>query len=461
MATQNSINNRSYVFNSDTSITAATDITATAGNITVGATSANANAKSLLFNKSRTGGVITTGDALGSVEFTGHDGTGYIVGSKITSTSSGTIGTDRVASDLQFYTHPDSTSASTLRMTINNAGCVTIAAPDAGTALTVTAGGVTATAGNFTASAGNLVLTAGDANVGNIAAADTAPFVNFKKSRAGSDITTGDILGSVTFQGYAPTSGYVTGASITSTSSGTIAENRVAGDLVFATHPNSATGLTPTTRLTIGPAGNLTIAAPDAGTALTITDGGLTVTSGATTLTPLAGTNGGVMVSSTAGVLSHVENPTTDGQLLISKADGSNPIWASLTAGSNITITPGANSITIAATGGGSTNWTTETGDFTIAMGSYYLCNKVSLVTATLPATATAGTWFKLAGMNSGGWKIAQNSGQSIIFNGNTSTSGATGYLASTANYDAVEIVCVVDNTTFQVVGSNGNITVA
>lgn len=39
----------------------------------------------------------------------------------------------------------------------------------------------------------------------------------------------------------------------------------------------------------------------------------------------------------------------TNGQVLI--GGGANPIWASITAGTNITLTPGANSLTIAATG--------------------------------------------------------------------------------------------------------------
>lgn len=110
--------------------------------------SADANCKTVSLIKSRgtsaTPTVITTGDALGIIDFRGHDGTGYIVGSQITSTSSGTIATNRVASDLKFYTHPDSITASTLRMTIDSVGGVTIAAADSGTELTVT-GEVSAT----------------------------------------------------------------------------------------------------------------------------------------------------------------------------------------------------------------------------------------------------------------------------------------------------------------------------
>lgn len=103
---------------------------------------ASATGKTLSILKSRgsegTPAAITSGDNLGIIDFRGHDGTGYIVGSQITSTNSGTVATNRIASDLKFYTHPDSTTASTLRMTIADTGCVTIAAADSGTELTVT-----------------------------------------------------------------------------------------------------------------------------------------------------------------------------------------------------------------------------------------------------------------------------------------------------------------------------------
>lgn len=53
-----------------------------------------------------------------------------------------------------------------------------------------------------------------------------------------------------------------------------------------------------------------------------------------------------------AGGAFSVINDGTDGQLLIGKT-GNPPIWANLTAGANITITNGANSIQISAAGGG------------------------------------------------------------------------------------------------------------
>lgn len=115
---------------------------------------ANTNCKTVSLIKSRgttsTPTTITANDALGIIDFRGHDGTAYIVGSQITSTNSGTVATNRIASDLKFYTHPDSTTSSTLRLTIDSIGQHTIAAPDSGTALTITNGGLTVTAGTIT-----------------------------------------------------------------------------------------------------------------------------------------------------------------------------------------------------------------------------------------------------------------------------------------------------------------------
>jgi hypothetical protein len=69
--------------------------------------------KNLSFYKSRgtyaSPSVITTGDYLGEMVGYGHDGTNYIRSASIRFKSSGTIGTNRVPSDIEFYT---STNAS-------------------------------------------------------------------------------------------------------------------------------------------------------------------------------------------------------------------------------------------------------------------------------------------------------------------------------------------------------------
>jgi hypothetical protein len=69
-----------------------------------------------------------------------------------------------------------------------------------------------------------------------------------------------------------------------------------------------------------------------------------------------------------------------------------------------------------------------------------------------------------ISAAGAGGWKIAQRAGQQIIWdeggvNGtNNTTSGATGYLASTDDYDHVELVAI-SSTTLKVTNSKGLIT--
>jgi hypothetical protein len=62
--------------------------------------------------------------------------------------------------------------------------------------------------------------------------------------------------------------------------------------------------------------------------------------------------------------------------------------------------------------------------------------------------------------MGAGGWEIAQNAGQQIFFGTASTTSGAGGSLASTLQYDTVELVANVANVSWVVQHSVGNLTV-
>jgi hypothetical protein len=152
----------------------------------------------------------------------------------------------------------------------------------------------------------------------------------------------------------------------------------------------------------------------------------------------------------------------TNGQLPIGSA-GADPVLATLTAGTGVSITNGAGSITINATGGGLT-WTDVTGtSASMAVNNGYLADNVGLVTLTLPATAVQFSVIAVAGKGAGGWKIAQNAGQQIQFGSVASTSGATGFLASTNQFDCVYLLATVGgaSTVWQVLNSVGNITVS
>lgn len=115
------------------SVIIANDLTLTNGDANIGNTDAAVTAPFVTFKKSRSGAIITSGDDIGELSFQAHDGVSYFTSARIRVDSSGTIGAGRVASAMQFYTAPDSATASTLRGTFNAVGGLLLAAPDTGT----------------------------------------------------------------------------------------------------------------------------------------------------------------------------------------------------------------------------------------------------------------------------------------------------------------------------------------
>lgn len=89
-----------------------------------------------------------------------------------------------------------------------------------------------------------------------------------------------------------------------------------------------------------------------------------------------------------------------------------------------------------------------------------YRANNAALVTLTLPVTAAAGTVIRVVGVGTGGWRIAQNTGQQIVFGNTSTTSGNTGRLDSLHERDCVELLCITANSIWQVISSIGNIDV-
>jgi hypothetical protein len=133
-----------------------------------------------------------------------------------------------------------------------------------------------------------------------------------------------------------------------------------------------------------------------------------------------------------------------------------------ITFQSNIVAGTGVTKIqnVITVTGAG-IGWTVVTGTTqAAAVNNGYFANNAGTVTVTLPATASIGATVRVAGMGAGGWAVAQNAGQSIKIGNTVTTVGVGGSLASTDIGDAVEIVCRVANTGWQVLSLVGNITV-
>jgi hypothetical protein len=106
--------------------------------------------------------------------------------------------------------------------------------------------------------------------------------------------------------------------------------------------------------------------------------------------------------------------------------------------------------------------WTEVTGTTqALAVNNGYILNNASQVVATLPSTAAVGTMIEISGKGAGGWKVAQNASQLIRFGSSVTTTGTGGYLSSTNAYDCIRLLCIIANTTWIVLSSVGNITVA
>ena len=109
-----------------------------------------------------------------------------------------------------------------------------------------------------------------------------------------------------------------------------------------------------------------------------------------------------------------------------------------------------------------SINWVlANTTPVTISSGTKYVCSNGATETVfVLPAVAAFGATFEIAGSSSGGWTVTQNAGQVINFGNLVTTTGVDGSLSSTNENDYVRIVCVTANTTWNVIGSIGMLTV-
>jgi hypothetical protein len=105
-------------------------------------------------------------------------------------------------------------------------------------------------------------------------------------------------------------------------------------------------------------------------------------------------------------------------------------------------------------------SWSAVTADRSLVAEEGVLANKSSgTLTLTLPTTAALGKVIRVSGMQNT-WRIAQNASQKINFGKTSTTVGTGGYLESSNARDAVELVCCVANTEWNVISSIGNITI-
>ena len=171
-------------------------------------------------------------------------------------------------------------------------------------------------------------------------------------------------------------------------------------------------------------------------------------------------TNHGLLVGAGTAAITQLAD-ATNGQLPIGST-GADPVLATITAGTGISVANGAGTITISASGSGFT-WTDVTGgSATLAAENGYIADSGSLTTFTMPTNNSFGDTIKIVGKGSGGWKIVYSLLQNIIMGSSASTL-TTGNIASTNANDCVELVCTTASITapiFTVVSSIGNISI-
>jgi hypothetical protein len=96
----------------------------------------------------------------------------------------------------------------------------------------------------------------------------------------------------------------------------------------------------------------------------------------------------------------------------------------------------------------------------TLAVNKGYILTAATLCTTVLPTTAAIGDVIGIYGLGTGLFSITQNASQSVVFGNQVTTVGTGGSLTSLSKGDYLYLLCVTANTTFAVIGADGNFTV-
>jgi hypothetical protein len=450
----------------------------TSANINLRTANATAtNSPHIHFTRSRVGTAdVNASDDLGRLEFRGFQGGTAIEAADIRAQAQ-TVNGASVSGSLQFRTRPTTYAAINTRMNISADGNVTINAPVSGTALTIVGGGETITAGDLTLSAGNINLTTTTSGATGVITAGGNRFIH---NYGTTNTFVGVVSGNFTLTGTNNT-GLGT-STLSNVTSGTHNTALAPTALTVLTTGSFNTAVGQAYQSLVSGSNNIGIGY---GAGLFITTGSHNIILGN------YNNNGGQNYTLADSSNICIGNAGVNGQsnairigisgsgsfqqnkCFIAGIDGvdvgsvakvitmaSDQLGtATITAGAGISVTPGANTITIASTNG--IAWTEVTGTSqAMAVDSGYIANNAGLVTLTLPATAVVGDRVRIAGKGAGGWRCGQNAGQTINFGNTATTAGVGGYIDSTNQYDALELLCITANTTWVTLSSVGNLNV-
>lgn len=119
----------------------------------------------------------------------------------------------------------------------------------------------------------------------------------------------------------------------------------------------------------------------------------------------------------------------------------------------------GAYTLTVNSTAVG-TAWSNATTDTSMIVDVGYLCTAGGNLQMALPTTSAFGEEIEVALDGATGFTITQAAGQQIRIGSSTTTLGVGGSLASTAQGDAIRLVCKIANTLWTTLSVEGNLTI-
>jgi hypothetical protein len=139
--------------------------------------------------------------------------------------------------------------------------------------------------------------------------------------------------------------------------------------------------------------------------------------------------------------------------------DGSGNINVIGGSGTTVSGNAGTNTLTITLSAASFT-WNTISASQMLASNNGYFCIGGGALSLSLPSVSAVGDTIKISLDGSTSFTVTQGAGQSIKFAITATTTGAGGSLGSTGQGDSIEMVCSVANLRWNVVDSEGNLTI-